>query len=277
MSISLTPQEWAQRDVKSLATSLALGKTLFTTGNYTLETLHELGPGKYFVRRPEPLINTKTGELIEGYEVDLVTATCTCPLFVRLASRAHLPGYEDLKPCCKHLWATQADLLAFYERHHPLIKADIPLLLGSQPHFSASLVPSVSAPQIPNCPDCGKQMRSMAKQGHPEAYHCSRCVRFWDDASLMLREDALHVPGPLLRAGSPPAFATAPNPVPPSPRSTRSRRFVTCQRCHVAMDESTNERTGQEGHRCAVCGDFLPLGSLRPIPAPQAHALTVSY
>lgn len=37
--------------------------------------------GVFFVRRPTPALDKKTGEITEGYEVSIGDKSCTCPMF----------------------------------------------------------------------------------------------------------------------------------------------------------------------------------------------------
>lgn len=277
-SISLTPKERIERDAKSLATSLALAEGLLTVGGYTLETLAHLGPGQYFVRKPKPDVDKKTGEvLVEGYRVDILAGTCSCPLFVRLSERAHLPGREALQPNCKHLRATLGALRDAYTLFAPFIGADLSRLLsipqaGHTTHHAGHSAP---LPKAQDCPRCGGELISLATHGHPGDFVCSRCATTHNEAALVASAPLSPVPSQI-------------NPrTNPNPRTSETgfrqrggRGVPVCKRCSVVMDAATSERTGQEGHRCPVCGDFLPLGSLRPIPPTSStggHSALMSY
>lgn len=204
----LTPADILARDTKSLATSLELAKSLFTTEGYTLHVRHEAGPGRFFVQRPAPLLDRRTGELTEGYDVDIVAGTCGCPLFVRLAERSHLPGRECLRPSCKHLAATQLEFARAYNLIAPFLAVDLAPLIETWKR--AAPTPTTTTPTTT------------------------------------------------------PTFATAPNPA-PAPVRRSGRGIPVCKRCMVQMSPSVREGTGQDGHLCPICADFLPLGSLAPL------------
>lgn len=238
------------------------------------------------MRKPKPDFDRKTGEiLVEGYHVDILKGTCSCPLFVRLAEWAHLPGREALQPNCKHLRATLGALRDAYTLFAPFIGADLSRLLGVQQ--AAHLPQPAPVPKPKDCPLCGGELLSLAAQGFPADYACTRCGRTHDEASLIRADDATFAPAPKINAPAPKAdrhtetgFRGATSAA-HGLRQRGGRGVPACKRCFTAMDEAVSERTGQEGHRCAVCGDFLPLGSLRPIPMPLGssvgNSITVSH
>jgi hypothetical protein len=75
------------RDIKALTTTKIRATTLLADG-YKVETTE--APGIYFVRRPAPLVDRRTGEQIDGYTVDICQRTCNCPAHANLGDCKHI-------------------------------------------------------------------------------------------------------------------------------------------------------------------------------------------
>lgn len=87
---------------RSIQTTVNRGATLLQEG-YTIEPIDAFR-GLFFVRRPEPAVDRKTGEVIcEGYEVNVVVGSCSCPMFAR-----SVQGRGD--GVCKHVLAARAEV-----------------------------------------------------------------------------------------------------------------------------------------------------------------------
>lgn len=69
------------RIIAAIQTTTARAATLVMDG-YTIEPIDAF-KGLFFVRRPNPLVDRNTGEVTEGYEVNVIDGTCTCPMFCR--------------------------------------------------------------------------------------------------------------------------------------------------------------------------------------------------
>lgn len=69
------------RILAAINTTEQRADTLWADG-YTMEPIDAVHL-VYFVRRPRPLIDTRTGETTEGYTVDVRARTCSCPMWER--------------------------------------------------------------------------------------------------------------------------------------------------------------------------------------------------
>lgn len=67
------------RIAAALETTRQRGETLLADG-YRIEPVNP-SSGVFFVRRPTPALDKKTGEITEGYEVSIGDKSCTCPMF----------------------------------------------------------------------------------------------------------------------------------------------------------------------------------------------------
>lgn len=68
------------RIIAAIETTKARAATLLMDG-YTVEPIDAFR-GYFFVRRPTPLVDRRTGEITEGYIVNVIDGTCDCPQFV---------------------------------------------------------------------------------------------------------------------------------------------------------------------------------------------------
>lgn len=77
-----------QRQVLAIATTRDRALTMRSEG-YTIEATER--EWLFFVRRPAPHVNRKTGEIIEGYLVDFLDAdvTCSCQQFLSCGDCKH--------------------------------------------------------------------------------------------------------------------------------------------------------------------------------------------
>jgi hypothetical protein len=66
------------RIAAALETTRQRGETLIADG-YRIEPINA-SSGVFFVRRPAPLLDKKTGEITDGYEVSIGDKSCTCPM-----------------------------------------------------------------------------------------------------------------------------------------------------------------------------------------------------
>lgn len=66
------------RIAAALETTRQRGETLLADG-YRIEPINA-SSGVFFVRRPTPLLDKKTSEIVEGYEVSIGDKSCTCPM-----------------------------------------------------------------------------------------------------------------------------------------------------------------------------------------------------
>jgi hypothetical protein len=67
------------RIAAALETTRQRATTLLPDG-YRIEPINA-SSGVFFVRRPTPILDKKTGEITEGYEVSIGDKTCTCKMF----------------------------------------------------------------------------------------------------------------------------------------------------------------------------------------------------
>jgi hypothetical protein len=67
------------RIAAALETTRQRATTLLPDG-YRIEPINA-SSGVFFVRRPAPLLDKKTGEITDGYTVDLGDGSCTCKMF----------------------------------------------------------------------------------------------------------------------------------------------------------------------------------------------------
>lgn len=80
------------RRERAHATIAARAATLEQDG-YTFEPITDAGPGAYWCQRPTPRIEKRTGELIEGYRLDLTDdgdGRCDCPAWQHYGQCKHL-------------------------------------------------------------------------------------------------------------------------------------------------------------------------------------------
>ena len=69
------------RIIAAINTTEQRADSLWSDG-YTMEPIDPIHL-TYFVRRPRPLLDTRTGETTEGYTVDVPSRTCSCPMWER--------------------------------------------------------------------------------------------------------------------------------------------------------------------------------------------------
>jgi hypothetical protein len=230
------------RRAKALETTRLRSTTLLSKDGYAVDTHPSLRPGLYIVTKPEATLDKTTGEVVEGYEVDLLAPSCTCKMFE--FSRG---------VSCKHLLATLEHIGHCYNLLAPMLaesKLTIPpQLIPSAPAACASIA----------CPHCG-HTSTIPLPDFPGQHVCtsSQCLKTFDEVqSPSLGTRPAPKPEPI-------KFATAPNPAPPAPKRA-GRGIPYCMKCACVMVEAKKEETGQEGHMCMICEAFQPLGSYGPI------------
>lgn len=84
------------RIIAAINTTEQRGGTLWADG-YTMEAIDPVHL-VFFVRRPRPLLDTRTGTVTEGYTVDVVNRSCSCPMWDRSMMAVG-------RGVCKHLVA----------------------------------------------------------------------------------------------------------------------------------------------------------------------------
>lgn len=75
------------RREKAIQTTRARAATLTAQG-YRFEPLPE-APMQFFCRRPVPLVDKRTGEIVEGYHCDATTGSCSCLAFANYGTCKH--------------------------------------------------------------------------------------------------------------------------------------------------------------------------------------------
>ncbi len=196
-----------QRREKALLTTRLRSETLLTVDGYSVATHPSLKPGLYVVTRPEATLDKATGELIEGYTVDLTAPSCTCKMF----------EFSRDKEECKHLRAVLRHIGQCYNLLAPMLM-ESGLMLAQ----AGLAIPSLAAPTTPAlraCPHC-KHPDTIALPDYPGQWVCPECLRISDElldegfgARMPTAETRVKIDRP-----APIKFATAPNPTPSTPK-----------------------------------------------------------
>ncbi|CAB4139340.1 Zinc finger, SWIM-type [uncultured Caudovirales phage] len=184
------------RREKALETTRLRATTLLSKDGYAVDTHPSLRPGLYVVTKPEATLDKTTGEVVEGYEVDLLAPSCTCKMFE--FSRG---------VSCKHLLATMEHIAHCYNLLAPMLAESgltIPSqLIPSAPQpapirFTTAPNPAPSKPVragrgIPYCQKCACVMvEATREQTGQEGHLCMACEAFQPLGSY----------GPLTRPGT---------------------------------------------------------------------------
>lgn len=185
-SAQTSSEQRPSRHELAIATTLRRAETLLTTDGYDLQPHPSLRAGLYLVVRPEQRIDTRTGEIIDAYEVDLVAASCTCEQW------RYNPGKN-----CKHLRSVQAAIARAYNLLAPMLSQaglTIPPAQQSAPEAQhpAPAPVRVVVPRVgngkPYCQRCQRAMDLAKRVGtadYPEQHGnlCTGCGNWLEEGT----------------------------------------------------------------------------------------------